>query len=175
MSEALTKDKFLSPKEYDQLQATLLRFQEKNPRDVAMIFISMHTGARPSEVLGIMKKDLDFENKKVFVKGLKGSRSREIPLPPGVFSQLAAIARDTSNPNDKIFPVCLRTFQHIWHQYRPVEKGLRSLRHTFALRLYEKTRDIRLVQLALGHKFLNTTQIYTEYVYSNEELKRLIL
>jgi site-specific recombinase XerD len=35
-----------------------------------------------------------------------------------------------------------------------------SLRHTFAMNLYRKTGDLRLVQTALGHRHISTTEIY---------------
>jgi site-specific recombinase XerD len=38
------------------------------------------------------------------------------------------------------------------------------LRHTFATDLYRKTKNIRLVQKALGHADLSTTMIYTHVV-----------
>jgi integrase/recombinase XerC len=38
--------------------------------------------------------------------------------------------------------------------------SLHSPRHTFATRLYEKTGDIHLVQRALGHRQITTTEIY---------------
>ncbi len=41
---------------------------------------------------------------------------------------------------------------------RPV--SVHSLRHTFATRLYEKTGDLYLVQRALGHRNITTTEIY---------------
>jgi site-specific recombinase XerD len=38
--------------------------------------------------------------------------------------------------------------------------SVHSLRHTFATRLYRKTGDLYLVQRALGHRQITTTEIY---------------
>jgi site-specific recombinase XerD len=35
-----------------------------------------------------------------------------------------------------------------------------GLRHTFATRLGERTGDLRIVQAALGHRHLGTTEVY---------------
>ena len=43
---------------------------------------------------------------------------------------------------------------------RPV--SIHSLRHTFATRLYEKTGDLHLVQRALGHRQITTTEVYAK-------------
>ena len=51
---------------------------------------------------------------------------------------------------------------------RPV--SLHSLRHTFATRLYEKTGDLHLVQRALGHRQITTTEVYAKV--SDESLRR---
>ena len=75
----------------------------------------------------------------------------------------------------RIFPISYIRFHQIWDKYRPCHKKLHSLRHTFAIRLYKKTKDIRLVQFALGHRNIANTMIYADYVYSQEELKKLIL
>jgi integrase/recombinase XerD len=43
------------------------------------------------------------------------------------------------------------------------------LRHTYATELYRATKDIRLVQKALGHASLSTTMIYTHIVDDDME------
>ena len=40
---------------------------------------------------------------------------------------------------------------------------LHSLRHTYAVRLYLKTGDIKEVSMKLGHKNLKTTEIYIKF------------
>ena len=40
---------------------------------------------------------------------------------------------------------------------------LHSLRHTYAVRLYLKTGDIKEVSMKLGHKDIKTTEIYTKF------------
>ena len=38
--------------------------------------------------------------------------------------------------------------------------SVHSLRHAFAMRLFSKTGNLRLVQRALGHRQITTTEIY---------------
>lgn len=52
-----------------------------------------------------------------------------------------------------------------------IAKGVHPhmLRHTYATELYRETKDIRLVQKALGHASLATTMIYTHIVDDDME------
>ncbi len=50
--------------------------------------------------------------------------------------------------------------------------SVHTLRHTFATRLYEKTKDLRLVQRALGHRRVTTTEIYTQL--ADADLKQVL-
>ncbi|MCX6091830.1 MAG: tyrosine-type recombinase/integrase [Candidatus Bipolaricaulota bacterium] len=47
-----------------------------------------------------------------------------------------------------------------------------TLRHSFATDLYGQTTNIRLMQKALGHAHLSTTEIYTHIV--DEELEEAL-
>jgi len=51
----------------------------------------------------------------------------------------------------------------------PEKVSPHTFRHTFATDLYRETKNIRLVQKALGHSDLSTTMIYTHVV--DEELE----
>ena len=46
---------------------------------------------------------------------------------------------------------------------RKEKNGAHMLRHTFATRLYQRNKDLILVQEALGHASLNTSRIYTHF------------
>jgi len=50
--------------------------------------------------------------------------------------------------------------------------SIHSLRHTFATRLYHKTGDLYLVQRALGHRHITTTEIYARV--GEEMLRRAV-
>jgi site-specific recombinase XerC len=61
--------------------------------------------------------------------------------------------------------LCARLAQRrltIWCQRAEVERGIspHSLRHSFAIRIYRKTRDLLLVQQALRHRSIASTTVY---------------
>lgn len=170
---ALNKTKYLLEPEVEALQELLKRFKEKNPRDTLMIELALRTGARAQELLNLRKSDLNSYDETIFIKGIKGSSDREIPIHRELFERVMSVASQT--PGEKIFDITYNRFRDIWANYRPVPKKLHSLRHTFAIRLFRKTKDIRLLQMALGHRNIQNTMIYADYVYSQSELRKLIL
>jgi len=48
--------------------------------------------------------------------------------------------------------------------------GNHVLRHTFAVRFLDQTKDIYALQIALGHKDLEITQVYAKY--TNESVRQ---
>lgn len=164
---SLNKTKYLLSSELTHLVALLERSEG---RDAVLLLTLLKTGARAQELLNVAVTDLNKESQTIFIQGSKGSRDREIPLPPKLFKKLLAIA-PASGP---IFPISYKRLFQIWQEYKPVNKKLHSLRHTFAIELYKKTKDLRLVQTALGHKSINNTMIYSDYLYSQEELRKIL-
>ena len=171
---ALNKNKYLLDPEFNHLEMTLQRYKLKEPRNCLAIQVALKTGARAQEVLNLRKSDLNPYDQSVFITGLKGSSDREIPVEESLFEDLELYAR-SKNLDDPLFDMTYHRLRQIWCEYRPVQKKFHCLRHTFAIRLYKKTRDIRLLQVALGHRNIANTMIYADYVYSQTELRRLIL
>lgn len=170
---ALNKNKYLLDPEYDRLIHILDSFKDKDARNCTLFWLLLHTGARAQEILNIRVDDLNTFDESVFIRGIKGSNDRELPIPSWLFKRLM---NETKNSDQQIlFPITYNRLRQIWEMYRPVHKKLHSLRHTFAIRLYRKTKDLRLVQVALGHRNITNTMVYADYAYSQQELRKLIL
>ncbi len=164
----LNRTKYLENTEFDALQASLLCSVNRN---AVMLRLALATGARAQELLNITHADLSDETESVLIRGLKGSSDREIPLTKDLYAGVKSVARQDT----RVFNISYSQLVRIWQHYRPCNKKFHCLRHTFAIQLYRKTRDIKLVQVALGHRSINNTMIYADYVFRTEELRRLII
>lgn len=173
MRYSLNKNKYLLQPEKERLVKILTDFQDKDTRNCLVLWLALKTGARAQEILNLNKEDLNTYDESIFIRGIKGSNDREIPLAPQLFLRLKKYAESQSQ--SKLFPISYDRLYQIWLFYRPIPKKFHSLRHTFAIELYQKTKDIRLVQVALGHRNITNTMIYADYIYSQQELKKLIL
>lgn len=174
MRYSLNKNKYLLDPELQALEYLLRRHQDSDLRNCLLLWIGLKTGARAQEILNLRVIDVSSYEQTLFIRGLKGSNDREIPIPKDLFRQLETHIR-ALNGRNLIFDISYQRLYQIWDLYRPCHKSFHSLRHTFAIQLYKKTRDLRLVQVALGHRNINNTMVYADYVYSKEELKKLIL
>lgn len=168
---ALNKNKYLLDHEFERIMHIAKSFLEKDKRNCVLIYLALFTGARAQEILNLKVEDFDPYDETVFIKGLKGSNDREIPLPTWLFKECMKLSPEKG----LLFPITYNRLLQIWHLYRPINKKFHSLRHTFAIRLYKKTKDIRLVQVALGHRNITNTMVYADYVYTQQEMRKLIL
>jgi len=167
----MTPLKYLTASESLQLIAQLNRY---DTRDSLLIRLALETGARCSELLALTRQDYMPEAQAIIIKGLKGSRDRVIPiLNPETVTRLSRHIKSTLN--ERLFCISPQRFRVIWYHWRPARKKLHALRHTCAVELYQKTKDLKLVQLILGHKSLTSTQVYLDVIYDLDEMRRRML
>ncbi len=174
---SLNKNKYLLSPEKERLEQILSQFSKKNLRDCLLLQLALKTGARAQELLNVERSDINTFDKSLYIRGIKGSNDRELPLSADLFELFMRYLNfnEITAPTQKVFNISYNRYRQIWEMYRPTHKKLHSLRHTFAIELYKKTKDIRLVQFALGHRNITNTMIYADYVYSQQELRKLIL
>lgn len=166
----INKTKYLSNEELNHLERII---ENDNSRNGLLIKLALATGARAQELLNIRVSDLDDIHCSVFINGLKNSSDRDIPINKTLYRAIKELAMKSSS--DMVFDISYSRLVVIWNHYRPVEKTFHSLRHTFAIRLYERTKDIQLVKTALGHRNILNTIVYSDYIYRTQELKRLLV
>ena len=168
----LTKEKFLNKAEHAELVRVLNLCEVRDFRNVTLLRMLLHTGARISEVLGIRGLDVNSDTCSVFITGLKHSKNRDIPLTLPLLFDIKKLIR---GPDERIFDIGYNRARDIWAEYRPVKKRIHSLRHWRAMDVYEKSKDIRLVQTVLGHRYLSNTMIYLDYQHNLDELRRALI
>lgn len=175
-------------------QAALLAQPNKRyitgQRNLAALRLMLDLGLRSAEICSLALYDVDMMSHQVFVRQGKGGQDRILwasqPLITALQSWLEKRPRfhPWPGPEDGGPLLCTRSGAPLETRYlREMVKrlgkraGIRgvhphALRHTFATDLYRKTNDIRLVQRALGHKNLSSTQIYTHIV--NPQLEKAL-
>jgi integrase/recombinase XerD len=140
--------------------------------------IAYGTGLRVSEVIALKVSDIDSQRMTLRVEQGKGDKDRYAMLSPVLLERLrswwrVAHAQGKMLPNGWLFPGLnpmdpLSTRQlnraiHAAAEAAQIDKrvSMHTLRHSFATHLLEQKVDIRLIQVLLGHKKLETTTIYT--------------
>ncbi len=129
------------------------------------------SGIRLNELLSLQVRDIDFDRKLIIVKKGKGKKDRQSVL-SGVLKSFLHHYLDRYCPVKYLFEgqnsgrYSASSVQSIMK--KAVNKAgvkkhatVHTLRHSFATHLLENGTDIRFIQELLGHKRLETTQIYT--------------
>jgi len=147
-----------------------------------MISLLYACGFRVSELINLKINDLDFDERKGYVRKAKGKKDRLFNIPVFLSEQLKEQAENQKKSNQEyIFSgpkgkLSVRNIEKIVRNAAKkagINKGVHphTLRHSFATHLLEDGLDIRYIQELLGHSDLNTTQIYTHV--SSEEIRKI--
>ncbi|MFW5986214.1 MAG: tyrosine-type recombinase/integrase, partial [Halanaerobiales bacterium] len=149
-------------------------------RDLAIVKLFLYAGLRISELVNLNRTDINFADQSIKFFG-KGNKERYVPL----HADVVQAVRNYLPERNQIKPsgedarqalflsrqgnrINVRTIQMFVKKYAR-RAGLRNadkitphkLRHTFASLLYQKTKDLKVLQDLLGHTDISTTQIYT--------------
>jgi site-specific recombinase XerD len=140
--------------------------------------IAYGTGLRVSEIVSLKVSDIDSERMTLRVEQGKGRKDRYAMLSPLLLERLRtwwryANAKGKMLPNGWLFPgmnpvdpLTARQLNRAVHDAAEAAKidkrvTMHTLRHSFATHLLEQKVDIRVIQVMLGHKKLETTSVYT--------------
>jgi len=147
---SLNKNKYLLEPELEKLNSLIDSYMDSDMRNCLLLKLGLKTGARAQELLNLKKVDINVYEESILIRGIKGSNDREIPLKSDIFRLLKKYS--DSQESQVLFPISYSRLRQIWEFYRPVPKKFHCLRHTFAIQIYKKTRQISLWKMALGHK-----------------------
>lgn len=173
MFRKVTRERYLSDAELERFMAVVRGRRHVNARrDHAMFALIANTGMRPAEVRSLRLSDLNLNTKQPTVR-LHRVYKRHAPQPLShlvlhrdVAAVVAAyVANLGTTPTTMLFPFTKRQAARLFHYYAkaaglPSSLRIYSLRHTCGMRLWNHTRDLRLVQAILGHGSLTATMGY---------------
>jgi integrase/recombinase XerD len=162
----------LSPQEVSRLIAAA-----SNVKHQAALSVAYGAGLRASEVIHLKVTDVDSERMTLRVEQGKGRKDRYAMLSPVLLQRLRSWWRIANrqgrmlpggwlfpglDPTDPLTPRQLNRAVHAAAEAAGIDKRIstHSLRHGFATHLLERKVDIRVIQVLLGHKRLETTAIY---------------
>lgn len=179
--------KFLNAEQMERLLNAPSLSTLSGKRDKAILEALYSTGLRVSELVKLDRDKIDIERREFGVVG-KGGRARVVFLSDSAVDWLENYLRartDHFSPmfirhkgkvdpatDDEKMRLTVRSVQRIIKKYAekirlPVEVTPHVLRHSFATDLLMAGADLRSVQEMLGHKNVQTTQIYTHVTHKH--------
>jgi len=157
--------------ETTEINKALQTAARKSPRNYLIISIFAKTGMRVSEIAKIKPQDILEEAEQLIVKG-KGGKIRNIDITSELVMQIMNYSKMYHiRKNQRLFNLTIRRLQQICNEI--ADTNAHSFRHSYAIHLLRKTRNIRYVQKQLGHSSLATTQIYLQFMDFEEEKNKL--
>lgn len=176
MSRPHRLPKVLSKEEQARL---LAQFNTRYPtphRNLCMVRLMLEAGLRVGEVVALKPPHLDMTTCQLVVREGKGAKDRVLwisddlrdligswltrrPIGPWLFPTRDGSPVSTRYIREMVKRMARRAGISEVERFSP-----HALRHTFATDLYAATKNLRLVQKALGHADVSTTMIYTHVV-----------
>ncbi len=152
----------------------VVRFLEAVPglRNRAALTTAYGAGLRVAEVCALKVGDIDSSRMLIRVEHGKGAKDRYVMLSPNLLTVLRAYWRlarpgrwffPGREPHQPVSKATLQAACRIAAREAGLDKAVtvHTLRHSFATHLLEGGTNIRIIQVLLGHRRMETTAIYT--------------
>jgi integrase/recombinase XerD len=155
-------------------------------RDRAMLSIYYGCGLRKSEGINLEVNDILFDRKLVHVKKSKNNQERYVPITASNLQyieqylyNIRPLLLNTNNTETKLFinekgdnitgqMLYLRLKQLLQKANINKNIGLHTLRHSIATHLLQAGVGLEQIALFLGHKSLESTQLYTHILHNEK-------
>jgi site-specific recombinase XerD len=161
----------------------------RNLKHQTALSITYGAGLRASEVISLKVGDIDSTRMTLRIQQGKGGKDRYAMLSPVMLERLRTwwrVARAQGKMLDggwlfpglnPVEPLTVRQLNRAVQEAALTARidkrvSLHTLRHSFATHLLEQKVDIRVIQVLLGHKKLETTSLYTHV--ATEILRQVI-
>jgi site-specific recombinase XerD len=178
------------PKYFTEKQVKLIRRTARDAARLGKLKDSLNwmlidlltcTGLREAESTNVRVGDLKvgYDEAAIYVRSGKGGRSRMVQIPASLKTHLKSFLRwktkrgEPVGEDDHLFygqrgpwtaAAVSQAVRRILESCGLYERGknVHALRHSYAVALYRRERDLRAVQKQLGHANVSTTQIYAD-------------
>ena len=153
----------------------------KDVRSWMLIDLLTSSGLREAESADVRVGDLrvGYDEAAIFVRNGKGNRTRRVMIPASLKTHLKSFLRwkadhgEPTGKDDHLFygqrgswtaAAVSQAVRRVLETCGLYERGknVHALRHSYAIALYRRERDLRCVQKQLGHSSIQTTQIYAD-------------
>ena len=175
----LVKKKLKLPVVLSKTDVNEIINKTENLQHKLILMFLYYAGLRLNEVRNLKWQDIDFDREIIHLKKTKGENERIVFLHQKLKNKLNKfkVHREgfvfESNRGRKYSEETIQKIVKNASKMAGIKKKTtpHTLRHSFATHLLEAGCDIRHIQKLLGHKNLQTTQIYTHV--ANKNIKNL--
>ncbi|RBP02718.1 tyrosine-type recombinase/integrase [Rossellomorea aquimaris] len=160
----------------EECEALLSEVREsENERNIAIVYMLLHTGIRVSELCALNIADIDLETKQVSVSDTHGDQ-RIIPLSEEVVHSLS-IYMDAIQPQEALFVSKTNeqlTERSVQYMLKKFHINAQKLRHTFCQHLIDQGVSLEIVSKLAGHRDINVTKRYAKSRVPETEFENAI-
>ncbi len=167
LKENSGRDRVLSEDEISKLLTSCR--QSKSPYLYCIVLMSLTTGARQGELLGLEWRHVDFENKLAYLKETKNGCPRSISLADGVIDELKALYQVRNTAKSLVFASktafgridIKKAWKEALKRAQIQDCRAHDMRHTFCTLAARQGGSNLELATAMGHRTLGMLQRYT--------------